>query len=381
MKFRSWLIAIVLVFVLSLGSTALAQEFPLFCGDLSEADCALLEEASASLPASTNMDLSLGFSFVAEGETIAFDLSGTGGYVANMDGLMGLVEPMDMRDPTAFLEFMDSLTPQVIESLVNGLLDNVDADLMLNINVPADVSGGMVPENLAINLWLIDGVGYVDLAPFSFADPSFDGVYGVDLNEIVPIALAQITQEDLDAMVAQMQMQNPMMTDDAMSRFADPAFVGQFATLTRVADSTVDGVAVAVFETDIDYGALLASPEMSDMMMQAFASDPSIPAEDAEAMMAALPQMFANSTLTSTYMVGIEDGYMYGVTVTGDFLLDMMAVMEAVGETEETMDPISMNFNMSLMRSNINNVDGITVPAGATIVPLSELMGGSPESS
>lgn len=380
MKFRSWLIASVLVLVLSLGSAALAQDFPVFCGDLSEADCELVQNASMNAPASTNFDLALDFSITAEGETIAFDVTGTGGYVANMEGLMGLVTPMDMRDPTAFIDFMESLTPELIESLVNGLLDNVNADLMLNINIPADVSGGMVPENLAINLWLIDGIGYVDLAPFSFADPSFDGVYGVDLNEIVPIALTQITQEDLDMIVAQMTAQNPMMSDDAMSRFADPEFVGQFATLTRVEDSTVDGVPVAVFETTIDYAALLSSPEMSEMMMQAFASDPTMEAEEAAAAMEALPQMFANSTLTSTYMIGMDDGYMYGVTVTGDFLLDVMAMAEAMGEEEEMIEPISMSMNMSFMRSNINSVDGIPAPEGATVVPLSELMG-SPEGS
>jgi len=376
MKFRSLLIAALLIFVLSLGSSAMAQDMMQYCGDLSDADCEILMTASQQVPESTNFTMTLDFAVEAEGESIAFDMAASGGYVADMMALESLMfDPEMAQDPNAFFDFMESLTVESLSEMVTTLVNGADAELSITVNVPADISGGAVPESLTVDLWLVDGVGYIDLGAFSFADPSLMGIYGMDLNEIAGFAFSQITDEDLAFGMDAMFEGNPMMDDSSMDMFMDPEFLSEFMSFERLDDSEVNGDAVAVFQADLDYGALFSSEAMGEMMAEAMMED--MPeGVDEEMMMEALAEAFGDSVVTITYYVGLDNGHLYGFAFDAAFDIDAAAMAAAAGEEGVEMDPILVEMSMEFMRSNINAVESIATPDGATVIPLQDLMEG-----
>lgn len=379
MKFRALFVAILLILALSL-STVMAQDFTQYCGDLSESDCELLMSASTNMPESSNFTLTADFSITAEGETIAFDIEADGGYVADVAALEGVFDPEMAKDPMAVMEFMENLTLASLSEMVSTVVNSLDVELSITVNVPAEVSMGAVPESLTIDLWLVDGVGYVDLGAFSFADPSLTGIYGMDLNEVIGFAFSQITEEDFQAGLEMMFEGNPMMDSSGMDMFMDPDFISEFMTMERVEDSEVDGTAVAVFEATIDYGALFASEAFGEVMAEAMMDEEMPEGFDEEMMMESLAEAFGDSTAVVTYYVGIDDGYMYGFTFEADFTIDPAAFEEMSGEESMTTEPIVMTMNMEFMRSNVNAVESISAPEGATIVTLEELMAGPSDS-
>lgn len=381
---RALLIMFVLLMLLP-GSLLLAQgdtETTAFCGELSEADCALFNTASDELPMSTAFESALSFRVAGGGEDVAFGVTATGGYVIDMsqqtDAVAGIAD-------TTLLDFAvsDALT------LIEGGINTFDGELLITITP----SAGAVPpmfEEIPLNLWLVDGTGYVDLSPAAIMDPMFDGVFGMNLMEAIRYGLSQVTVGDIADGMSGMGMdgdfadafsdedspfnqalQNQVQLTEAEGR----AFLDEITTLSRLEDTEIDGAAVAVLEISVDTVALFES----DVFKRGFelnTADQDLPFT-ADAFSAAMTGAFAEAPVTDILVyIGAENRIFYGFEVVTDYQVDVDALAAAFGEEtgEEPIGVVTAATTFSFLRSQVNILERIDLPEGATVITIEELI-------
>jgi hypothetical protein len=385
----------VLVLLLT-ASLSLAQDDLEYCGSLSEEDCALLNSAAPSLPDSTAFEATFVMDVTApEEEAFAFTMSAAGGYV------MDPAELEDALEAVADLSILEFNLDNALD-IADATINSFDGELLITINPPADAAPPMF-QSIPLNLWLVDGVGYVDLSPVAMFDPSFDGVFGMDIIDTVRFGLSEVTIGDLleagedmtfdfedfgelnaeDFNFGQQQVQ---LTDEE-----GIAFLEETMTLERLEDTEIGGSPVAVFEFAFDVPALFSSqPFMEGFEMNAPEEAGMTAEEFSEVMVEAVGE---DSTFVINYYVGLEDNFTYGIDLSMNLDLDI-AVLEAAfdegmmddmdaseedtdGETmdEEMMSPVlDFNFAFTFTRSNINGLESIELPENAVVVTIEELL-------
>lgn len=371
MKHMTILSVIVLMF--SMIGFAQAQDYPVACGDLAEADCSILEQNQQAMLAAGSyaFDMTADFSLSNIPDMpgdVSFGITGSGAFAG--ENLASLMLPQDqmmamMSDPEAYSDFMSSL------------LGAVDFELSLVLSLPEALvaeSDGEVPSSIPLDIVLVDGTGYINFTTLreavGEAGASFpEGWYGIDVVGLMEQAMAMSGGMGMTPMEG--------MDTDMMSQFADPEFINQFLQIERLEDTTAaDGTAVAVFHTVIDYQALFSDPAFMDLMAQSMAAQGgSMSDDDMEEMMTMLPQMFQGMTADVTQTVGLEDFYSRSTQIT--FSFDMTSVMAVAAEMGDEVDmegpaPV-IGFSASVDLSDFNSVAEITVPEDATVIPLESL--------
>lgn len=380
MKTVSILSVIVLMF--GMFGFALAQDYPVVCGDLPEADCTLLEQnQQAMLEASSYaIDMTADFSLSNIPDmpgNITFGMTGNGAFTG--ENMAALMLPQDqmmamMSDPEAYADYM---------ALVLGA---VNFDMSIVLNMPAVLvaeSGGQVPPTIPLDIRLVDGTGYMNFTTLRDAvgemGESFpEGWYGIDLAGLVTQAMAMSGTMGMTPMEG--------MDTDAFSQFADPDFLNQFMQIERLADTTAaDGTAVAVFHTVIDYQALFSDPSFMELIAASVeAQGGTIDNGEMEEIMTMMPLMFQGMNAEMTMTVGLADFYTRSTQVSFDFdMSSLMAVAAEMGDDVDMEGPAPVfTFDISIDMSDFNAVDPITVPSGATVIPLESLglgeMSGAP---
>lgn len=369
--------------LLLMGSVVSAQDTPpVFCGDLAQADCSILQQSRTAMQGLKSADISLNFNFAGTNipnmpttEPLTVSLAGTGSFAGDMTAIGQ--PPMGMNDPAASMAWLAKA------------LGSVSAKLNLTITIPpaltqmmasSSSSGTTLPNSIPINVVLVDGKGYIDLdslAPViaaSGADTASlpKGWTGLDLVEALNQMAPMMTQ--MTSMATQ-----EAAVSDTMAQFMDPAFIGKYVKIERGADATLNDEAVAVFNTTVDIAGLLNDPTVQAEIQKQAASSGSSQAES----VAMMSSMFANSlTVTSTTEIGTADNIVRATSTDITFdSTSMMAAMAAMSTAEpsattsSTAAPvIKIHFDYAL--SNINSAQPITAPEGATVIPLSQLMGG-----
>lgn len=374
MKLRIVSVLSILMLVLA-GSVVGAQD--MFCGGLGEADCALLEASGESLPTSTRFSGDVAINVLSAEDNIDITLNMSGGYAvdtAAVDQFNAFIEGLDVD---AIIADPASLDIAALSAELKNAFSAADAELMIALVLPPEASDPMIPNPLDLNLWFVDGVGYVDLAPFSMMDPTFDGVYGVDLNEaldfatafISPEMLAEIDPAELEAMLAEANIDLSMNND--MTEIPD---FGDAVMIERLADEN----GMAVFSTTVDLAALFANEEFRALAIE---SNDGSDLSDAE-LEAVLNAM--NGALISSSMnvvTSIDPATQYGMrsTASMEMVLDtdaLVTAMEAeLGEDMgEGIGEVTITFNSDFARSDVDSVSEIPAPAGSTVVPLMELL-------
>jgi hypothetical protein len=233
-----------------------------------------------------------------------------------------------------------------------------------------------IPETLSVDLRMVDGFGYVNLADVAAAVPDADippGWVGVDLGSLVQMGMAQ---SDMSAM----SNFDPEVFQAYMSGFQDPSVYAEFMTVERVEDTTLaDGQAAAVFNFTFDYGAFFQSEMFQNMMqmqMEAIADmsgeemDADAQAEMEEAMSMMGPMM-EDINLTIREVIGMEDKYVYSTEVHMDW--DMTDFMAMVEPDAEGAAPVFL-FDLVVNNTGFNTAPAITAPEDAMILPLESMM-------
>jgi hypothetical protein len=383
---RSKVLGLLVVFALLLGTfgTAFAQdEAPApFCGNLSEADCAILQDAQAAM-----MEVS--------------SYKATGTYAANLTGIPGLpADPIDVTVTVDGAFSMDEAAMAAAQSFVGKTQEEVTAALGEDAQPLADLIGGWdvdstisfemtpeladaisaqagvaIPATGSVGLILVDGVLYVDASEFA-ALGAPEGWLGIPVSELLQAQIdagvfaqtaAQMDPANLDAATAMSLGLTNMLTN--------PQMFEQFMSVEKS-----EGADGTVFTTSVDMAGFVASPEFAEILKAladagAFA-ETGLTAADIEAnlpmvgMMA--PMIFADLVAQSSTTINADNLVTNSSNeLSWDLagLLQMAAMSGALPPELNTGAPMAIGFTASVDNSDFNVAQTIEAPADATMIP------------
>jgi hypothetical protein len=351
---RKLLISILVVFMLSIGTSVMAQDE---CGGLGEDDCAILgasNEAMTALDAArfaSTFDLTLS----GEGQSIMLGLTVDGAF----SGITGIdVTALDTADTTALFPAL------------GDLISAFDAELFIGLNIPAELAGEIPAEFSGLDLWLVDGVGYLDfsqiiplLGPDGAALTSLgipNGPAGLDFVDTLT-NLGMFLGDSMGDLGGDLGMD---MGDDSMVPELDFA---QYATITRGDD--VDGNAVFVY--DIDFAALAADEEFLGLLETSLEAQGGVTGQDlgdTEQALALLTTVADGSTFTLTQQIDLETNY------TELVLVNFTLSPEALQQLDPNAPALDVVFNFVITISEFDSAT-VAAPDGAPVVGFMELFG------
>ncbi|MBZ0289747.1 MAG: hypothetical protein K8I30_19140 [Anaerolineae bacterium] len=372
------LLVLVLMFTIS-GGLAAAQEVPpTFCGTLADADCAILTDSAAAMrdlqSAAFNFQLDLGISNIPEGKPadLRVRLTGDGAYAIDSE-VLGTF----MFAPSEMMQNMDKL-PEMMEDMIKAISADATLVLYLPQNIPN--MDQPLPEKVGLSIRLVDGVGYANLDKLAELDTSSDlpkGWVGLDL--------ATFLREAIEAQASGMGSMGAVpgmgtMNMDMMGAFSDPEFMNAFMTITRAADTMVEGQNAAVFNQSIDLGALYASDEFETMMreqLDTMAGSSGMSKSDLDSIMGMYSTMFEGFVINVSQTIGLDDHYIHQTTAALDWALDFGSMMGSMGagSAAARMEPINISFAFVGNLSQFNSAPTITAPEDAEMIPLNSLLG------
>ncbi len=278
MRTKIFVLLTVLALLLGTVTPALAQDAagsqpPVFCGDLGEEDCAILQQ-SHDLMSQVAQDTSL--------STLDVTLNGIPGLPAETINATVTNNMMSVADPAAMaaIQKLNGLTqeetlqmladdPQPIVDLVSGW----DFDASLGATMTPELadlisaqSGLDVPDQLAIEAKLVDGVFYWDLSEVAAFVPTVAaGWIGYPLQELIDELVKQgAFEQALQAMQEQGAAGASGMT---IAGLGSGQFVKQYAetfqkymTIESGDVVDVDGQPAATYNYDDGSGSVPQQP-------------------------------------------------------------------------------------------------------------------------
>jgi len=361
---RKFVLAMLLVALCIFASGASAQPPPVFCGDLSADDCAILEASAAAMGevSSATADFTLDLSMTgipdAPGD-ININLSGDATWAGDVKALAGMSEPSpeQMQDPAAMM------------AMAGEALGAINAELNLSLSVPEELAAEMgdFPGQIDLQLRLVDGIGYVNfdtLAPLLAASPQaamLTGWGGLDL---------------VDALEQMGPMMSGMMEGGQMPPMGggEPPALGdamEGVTITREADA--DGG--AVFVTNIDAAAMMKNPIFQEQMRsQMQAQGQAMTEEEFTALMDALTSNPDAMSMTSSSVIDLETSLVRSSSV--EINIDLAAFAAMAGEDSAEAADALANASFAIIGEvnfdNYNAAPEVTVPDGATVITMEQ---------
>lgn len=168
-----------------------------------------------------------------------------------------------------------------------------------------------------------------------------------------------------------------------------PEFMAQVETITRLVDTEIDGVAVAVFEDQVDMAAMVASEPFQQAfsdLFDLFSQDAS--PEEIEALKPIILDMIASMNMSSTQAIGLEDHFTYSVDISWEMTVDPQAfIMAAVPENErgeipeEALAVQTQTFEFHQEIRDHNQPVMVTPPPAENVISLLAMLMGGPPSS
>ena len=389
-------LALVLILLLASFSTALAQE-ALFCGDLEEADCALLTTAAVNLQSVSSYQASAIYSVDLSGipglpdTSVAVGVDGAFSYgesaQAAMSALAGLQTQEDLTN--VLVE-----SPEAIVDLYNGWSFDMEISASLGETLAGVLSadtGYAIPAELSVPLVLQEGVLYVDVTEIA---PLLDGMQ--DLTgwigfEFGPVLAAAAEQGLLADFAAQADGgAGDAATAGALAGVAllsNPGAFEPFMSIERGEDIDLDGTDAATFVTTLDIASLISSPEFVELVKSLAASGalgegaPSAADIDQALAMVGMmgPVLFQGLSAESVTAVGIEEPS-YVLAQSNCFnwdlagLLQMAAMSGALPPEMGSTDAAAVDILAEVINSALNEPQEIEAPADALVVPAESMM-------
>lgn len=315
------IIIILLLLLLPLAATfADSQEDAALCGDLAEADCAIKKNNSAVMDEVQAFALALSMRMDIEAADPSENASVT------MEGGGRVMLDPALMEASKALETAAGMDPAAMMSLVNELFDGLEGEMSLIVTM----AGADETSELPLNLLLKDGVVALNMAAFADeSDESAAGWLGIELADIVDSAGQEA---DMTAGTGGM----------------DHSALAEAMTIVRLPDSEVNGLSVAVFQTALDYEALLESMGMMEQLSGVIGAD----ADAMEAVGVASLHVLEYISLADSYTQRLE--------------IEMTAMNEATAEAP----PFSMSMTMRLDLSEFNEPFDVTLPEDVFVMPL-----------
>jgi hypothetical protein len=345
-----------------------AQAEEVFCGTLSAADCDILQAnhlADAGLTSMTyelQMTMSVLQASAAEPESFAISSAGTVSYdKADLDAMTDEILNTTIGEVLELLDNPDTLVDRIVgylERLATAPTAEVAVEVVLPEGIEEDI------QSLSVDFKMTDGVIYVTSPLLETTDLPPDTWVSLDLVEVVNMLVellqnpafvegmtsgmggvttfpAPTTPEgspaaDMQALFARIaEIANAPYWEEMDS----PEFMAQVEAITRLADTEVDGIPVAVFEGRVDMAAMAASESFQQAfsdLFDLFAED--ISPEEREALKPIILDMLAGMEITSIQAIGLEDHFTYSVDVSWAMTVDPQAFVTAVVPEDERGD-------------------------------------------
>lgn len=383
---RNGMMFLVLLFALAIPlSGAFAQGgSTVFCGDLSDADCDILVQSEAAMQTleSSTFNLAVDFSLTGdpeamggmEGFAFAMDVAGAG--AADMD-MLGDFQQMTPED-----------LPQIMENLpvmLGEVLRAITGEATLTVELPVELmaaAGSPDLDSLVLELLMADGVLYINLdtlAPLmsESGEAGMSGWMGLDLAGMYEVMFEQMGDEMGAQMEDQMGAMQDLFDTDFFNMMSNPEMLNGFMNIERLDDVEHMGQTMAVFQTTLDYEAMLNTEAfqagfqeyMQAVMEMQAGMTGELPEGFDTTMSEAAMQMMSGISLTMVQWVGQEDFYTHHIDVAMDFDMDFAALAEMLpDEADEMPDNFVMSMDFVLDLGAFNEPVEVTVPEGAPVI-------------
>ncbi len=394
--FRS---ALLLVLLVSLaGATQADYRDLVFCGELTESDCALLEQASENSAGQTagsyNLDMDLDLQDFETGPSgvtgdYSFSLDVDTVWNGDLSGFetMGLEAMNMMTDPEAMLVMFAELLSEFGGSATMTLVAPQGLP-----SVPEDEFPAALMDGVTMEVRFVDGLVYLDLSSLATIMAAEDGVpsgwFGFHMMDLLDTML-ESGMMDMDMNGAGSKSADSGKADDGdmaqdmaameemLADWSDPEFLGTFMAVERLEDQILDGKGVAVFHTSIDLSALFGSAEFHEMLNAGAVPGGEAVDEDELGMMGMMGTMLGMVAdaidVESTQYIGLENR----LTLREDTSMswDMAAMMNLTGESSDAATFIAIDARVDYGYPEEDPV--ISVPESAFIISPGMLLAGA----
>lgn len=329
---------ILVVLVLLLMPLAIVQADSTHCGDLSDADCQIILNNIAVMNEVNSFAFDMDMSFDAGGDAIdeSMRLAGQAGGAVSMaeEALLeieALSEDMSESDDAALLEL---------------LLTGLTADIWLNLNM----SSASEDSTMELSLRMKEGVVLIGAGAMAeLTGQEMTGLewFGLDLTGGIEDLLSE-------AGIMPESDSTPMHSDEMEAAEAAATMI------TRLPDSEVNGVAVAVFETNIDINEIMSMITIEDIVAEAGEG------QDPEMALDIMQHMTINELVSRQY-IGLINYYTYGLDVALDLVIDG-EFMDSPGAS------VTITLDVDIEMSDFNEPVEVEIPEDAMIFPLAMMM-------
>lgn len=390
MRKNALLILLVIALLAFSAAPALAQDLPEpFCGDLEEADCAILQAAQdAQMEISSYVSTVDATALVAgipglPADELTFEWSQDTVLSMDPELTMAMAE-LQMQGPEAMMENLEELADLTVQ-----FYQTLGVDATVDLTLPEEIAsilsaqaGVEVPEDLSLQVVMVDGFAYIATEGLAFLGPQLTDMgewIGVDLASAVEMGFDQSLNSDDPAQQAQMAQSlgfsSMLSSEEVRGLFED------FVVVERLDDADVDGTDVAVFETSFDFAGFLASPGFWQFLtdnLDTISSMSQTPITEEELQQAQMALTFLGPALleglefTSTSSLGAEDSLPYGQLVS--FNWDLAGLLQFAASTGAvpagTGRDALISLEIDATNSEFDAAPEITAPEDATIIPL-----------
>jgi hypothetical protein len=339
----------------------------ILCGDLAEADCAIIVESGMAMvelnSATFDFDLNLAFSgieFSPGMESFEMRMAGEGALAADLSKMAAL-QPGSAED----MATMFSMFPETFVDLVKS----VEGEATLRIELPEDLAMGL--PKLTLDLIMTEGVLYADIGAISGAqEPTW---MGLDLGAMYGALF--------DEAFADTTMMDEMFSSSFFTNLYDPGFLNRFVTVTRLDDVEGMGQTLAVFETSYDYGAMFSDEAFMDGFrdyMESFAGAQGESMDmEFDQMMEMVAALLSDISFSTTQSIGMADHYVHSSGFDMVMNIDFGAMVAMMGEMpdEDMPERFEITLNAEVNLSGFNEPVRVTAPEDAEVINPAMFMG------
>ena len=370
------------------------------CADLAQEDCDLLVRSREVMEGLTSGTSHFTFDADLQNMPLLPDDLGTVGYsqetrfAIEPDALAQIAAASEMgADELAALTQDAQAYTDFIMELVRGT--DIEQTISLNLsdefaNYVSEQIDFDLPPDLSIQYVLVDGILYVQMTKLAKLVPELgflNGWVGFDLTSIITMLSEDGTlplPEDAESFQAGLVVPGIAMTGmGVLEEDQKSAMFDEHTQITRLRDSEIDGVPVAIYASEFDLVGLLSDPDVQKWLIDLFGEELmatlGITKENPGAMPTLLaiagPTLFNELEYSILQAIGAEDAYLYRNEV--DFFWDLARVATIVGagssDTPMLFAATSTNEN-----SDLNNTV-VEAPQGALVLPVNlilQLLGG-----
>ncbi len=339
----------ILLLFFAVPLSAQDEAFPVYCGNLPEADCTLLENAYAKLfqlhSGSVEFRYWSAVSGAAEGEFFSETVTGVfSGFDANT------AFPLDHT----------------------ALFSTVALDAIMEINIPTGlpVATPDMPAYTQGRVRIVDGVLYVNL-------DALQEMLGAEYNGwgSYPLNLALSDTQPQEGVIVLDPLVTGLDAGELIGAF-EPEFVRQFLTVIRADDSEGN----AVFETFVDINGLYAAPLFRELMRQRLEAQhatlnmPSTEITDTrlDNLARRMGELYPEPLLLYTQSIDLETGFLSGYSTWGMF--DISIMIEAAASNNDITSWGQYPIHLSIAIRDFNQPYDIAAPEEATALDYETVM-------